>query len=145
MGKFMRKRSKISRKMRGQKGGVSFNSVMDFSAIPKNDFYSLNDYNADTSRSPYVHDARLLGGGSRRKRNKSRKMRKSVRSKLMARKYKGGNPFNNDALLGPNYNMNAVSAIGTTAGAGWMANEVRGVNNGGGPTTMYSQNPVAMV
>lgn len=127
-------KKKTKQRQTKKRGGASFNQPMHFSSQPGGTMYSLNSYNMDMSVSPYHMSSRLIGG--RRRKNKTTK------KKIIPKKGGGifGNPMFQDPLLGPNTNSNAVFAVGTLNGGSWIANQLSGVGNGGGPITTINQN-----
>ena len=125
------KKNRLQKKLRRTdsiKGGAVFNSPMDFAKQPPGTLDPLNLYSRDVSHGPYHMSSRLIGG--RKRRNQTKKIR--------------GGSFLSDPLnqspLGSNSNSNAVFSFGTTSGGKWLANELSGVGNRGGPITTYNQN-----
>lgn len=139
-----RKQKKSMRKRRKtMKGGVSFNSSMNFNDIPKSDYYGLNTYIDDVSNKPFITDARLLGGTKMRR--KSRKSRKS-------KKMKGGSTFLTiDPILGgsasvTSSNMLSLNQIPGYSGASNISNVINGGNiSSSGPSLAYTSVNNALV
>lgn len=133
------KRSNNKRR-RTMKGGVSFNSPMNFQDIPKTDYYPLNSYASDPSVQPYLVDSRQLGGKKTR-RNQKRNLKK----------IKGGSTFlTTDPILGgntlANNNLLSMNQIPGYSGANNISNVLNGgtVSNSG-PSLTYSYVNNAMV
>ena len=132
----IRRKSIRQRKTKTYKGGVSFNSPMNFNDIPKPDYYTLNSYDDDTSRAPWLQDARLLqNGGGRRRQNKSHNKKKM----------RGGGVL--EYSIFNSGNMGTVTAFNTTTGASEIVNTINGTSNdnNSGPTNMYPQVVSTMV
>lgn len=133
------KRNRSKRKLRKITGGASFNSLMDFSAIPKDDYYTMRNEANNPAMPPYPMDTRLLTGGNRRTK-RSYKMRrtdkkKRNKSKRYTRLQKGGVNLSNYSMLGSSTN-NDVIAFNSTAGTGTIANSINGNPNNGSPLPM---------
>ena len=97
------KRTECRRKK--QKGGVSFNGVLDIAAIPSASYYPLNSYQNDPQNPSAVVDARLLGcstadsaivfGGkkqrkTKRKRSTKHSKKRKPKKRTRGRAQKGG-------------------------------------------------------
>lgn len=135
-----RLKKKSNKRRRTMKGGVSFNSPMNFQDIPKTDYYPLNSYANDPSVQPYLVDSRQLGG------KKTRRNRKRNQKKI-----KGGSTFlMTDPILGnntlANNNLLSVNQIPGYSGANNISNVLNGgsVSNSG-PSLTYSYVNNAMV
>ena len=128
------------KRRRTMKGGVSFNSPMNFQDIPKTDYYPLNSYANDPSVQPYLVDSRQLGGKKTRHNQKRNQ-----------KKIKGGSTFlTTDPILGgntlANNNLLSMNQIPGYSGANNISNVLNGgtVSNSG-PSLTYSYVNNAMV
>ena len=129
------KRHRSKRKLRKITGGASFNSVMDFSAIPKTDYYTKRDEANNPAMPPYPVDARLLTGGKRRTKMRRTYKKKRNKSKRYIRLQKGGVNLSNYSMLGSSTNSDVI-AFNSSAGAGTIANSINGNPNNGSPLPM---------
>ena len=134
------KQKKIMNRKRTMKGGVSFNSPMNFQDIPKTDYYPLNNYENDTSVLPYIVGSRQLGG------KKRKTAKKQVRKQ---KKMKGGRVFfTNDPIMGNGVvvsnnellSMNQVPGYSGASNISNMLNGGTGALSGPGLSYTYVNN-----
>jgi hypothetical protein len=131
---------------RKMKGGVSFNSPLAFSELPKADYIPLNTYTGgDVQRE--IIDSRLLpnivSGGKKRtsRRNRTKRSRRR-RNRKMA----GGSLMGTDLLTGLSTSTsNAALAIGTTGGTNLMYDKLTGTAGDNGPELQPAPVMVAIV
>ena len=130
------KQKKILNRKRTMKGGVSFNSPMNFQDIPKTDYYPLNNYANDTSVLPYIVGSRQLGG------KKRKTAKKQVRKQ---KKMKGGRVFlTTDPIIGngvvvSNNQLLSTNQIPGYSGAGNISNMLNGGTGAlSGPSLSYT-------
>jgi len=154
---------KTMRRHKKMKGGASFNQTVCFNDLPRGSFYDQNVYGGDPSRAPFLQDARLMTGGSKRRRQRSRtffsgKQRRRKRSMKTFSKSRKGSKLqkgggvsvtNSDLLLGSSAARNVVFGAGASAGTGLNYSMVSGSEpvQGGPPIAYNANNPssVAMV
>lgn len=130
---------------RKMKGGVSFNSPLAFSELPKESYYPLNPYSDDVQRN--IISSRLLpnivSGGKKRtsRRNRTKRSRRR-RNRKMA----GGSLMGTDLLTGLSTSTsNAALAIGTTGGTNLMYDKLTGTAGDNGPELQPTPVMVAIV
>jgi hypothetical protein len=114
-------------------GSVGFTQPMNFAEIPKHDYYPLNTYDTDPSRSPLLQSSTQSGGSKKSRKNRKgmRKLTKGGRSKRMMR---GGDP-----LLGKTASYVPVVQIPGVSSANVMAHTLASVElPANGPALSYS-------
>jgi hypothetical protein len=124
------KRTECRRKK--QKGGVSFNGVLDMAAIPSASYYPLNSYQNDPQNPSAVVDSRILGcstadsaivfGGKKgRKTKRKRSTKRHKKRKTRGRRQKGGNLLGYSNITGLSTGDTSLPmAFGTGSGTNYI-------------------------